>query len=257
MSARQFVCRCISHGCARNETTDETGYPTRGKALGIHEYWEHSRSDKRLSYLVRQLRCQGETRLKSVVHQREDDTHQPGGDAPQDTATSLPVPRASHSGGQSAGVTSQEDELAHSLESCLSIFRSGLLQDIRIDDLVFCKPSEEDDPRFPPPLQSLAIPNAQFLEYRDWIIKMFNDTHNLDCGSFERCRSIKDQLLDDIRNEWIRLDDMKLLAWQMTSRNDHAMASLSESGPAASDFGSARVIDTCKCVSFFSVARYI
>ena len=56
MSTHQNICRCISHGCAEKETTDEMGYPTRGKRLGIHEYWEHSRGDKRLNYLVRQLR---------------------------------------------------------------------------------------------------------------------------------------------------------------------------------------------------------
>ena len=183
--------------------------------------------------------------------------HQPSRDPPQDTATSLPVAQTSHSGGQSTGVTSQEDTLAHSLEACLSIFRSGLLQDIRIKDLVFCKPSEEDDPSVPPPLQSLAIANTQFLEYRDWITRLLNDTHNLDCGTFERCRSIKDQLLDDIRNEWIRLDDLKLCAWQVASRDDRAGASLSDPGPTDNDLGSKRIIDTCECVSSTSAVLYI
>jgi hypothetical protein len=153
-------------------------------------------------------------------------------------------------------VASREDTLAHSLEACLSIFRSGLLKDIRIEDLVFCRPSE-DDPSSPPPLQSLAIANTQFLEYRDWIIKIFNEAHNLDCGSFERCRSIKDMLLDDVRNEWIRLDDLKLCAWQMASQNECTTASLSDPTPTTSDFGSTRVIDTCECVSSISVAPYI
>jgi hypothetical protein len=79
------------------------------------------------------------------------------------------------------------------------------------------------------------------------MIKMFNDTHNLNCGSFERCRSIKDQLLDDIQNEWIRLDDLKLCAWQIALWNDGAMASLSDPGPTTSDFDSTWVIDTCQC----------
>jgi hypothetical protein len=153
-------------------------------------------------------------------------------------------------------VTSQEDTIANSLEACLAIFRSGLLQDIRIEDLVFCKPSDEDDPRIPPPLQSLTKANTEFLQYREWMGKMFNDAHNLNCGSFERCRSIKDQLLDDIRNEWIRLDDLQLRAWQMALRND-ATASLSDPGPTASDFISTRIIDTCKCQLYLSRAIYL
>ena len=195
------------------------------------------------------------------MHQQEDDvspdTHQAVGDAPQDAATSSPVPQAGNGGDLSAGVTCQEDTIANSLEACLSIFRSGLLQDIRIEDLVFCKPSDEDDPSFPPPLQSLTKANTQFLQYQDWMIKMFNEAQNLNCGRFERCRSIKDQLLDDIRNEWIRLDDLKLRAWQMAPWNGGATASLSDSGPAASDLGSTRVIDTCECVSSFCRTLYL
>ena len=162
------------------------------------------------------------------------------------------MPRAGNSGDISAGVTSQEDTIANSLEACLSIFRSGLLQDIRIEDLVFCKPSDEDDPHFPPPLQILSKANTQFLQYRDSLTKMFNDAHNLNCGSFERCRSIKDQLLDDIRNEWIRLDDLKVRAWQMALRNEDATASLSNPGPTASESDSTRVIDTCKSWLYLS-----
>ena len=138
---------------------------------------------------------------------------------------------------QSARVASQEDTLAHSLEACLSIFQSRLLKNICIEDLVFCRLSE-DDPSSLPPLQSLAIANTQFLEYQDWIIKIFNEAHNLDCGSFEHCRSIKDMLLDDVQNEWIRLDDLKLCALQMASQNEHTTASLSDPTPITSDFGS-------------------
>ncbi|KAN0127821.1 hypothetical protein V8E53_014377 [Lactarius tabidus] len=118
------------------------------------------------------------------------------GNAPQDAATSSPAPQAGHGGELSARVTSQEDAIAKSLEACLSIFRSGLLQDICIEDLVFCK------------------------------------------------LSIKDQLLDDLRNEWVRLDDLKLCAWQMALCNDGTTASLSNPGPTTSDLDSTQVIDT-------------
>lgn len=59
MSAHINICRCISHGCAEKETTDEMDCPTQGKRLGIHEYWEHSRADKHVIYLVRQLPLKG------------------------------------------------------------------------------------------------------------------------------------------------------------------------------------------------------
>ncbi|KAN0128845.1 hypothetical protein V8E53_013343 [Lactarius tabidus] len=244
--ARQFgelLSLRISHGCAEKETADEMGFPTQGKRLGIHEYWEHSRADKHLRYL-------GEAHLNSLamVHQREDnvslDTHQASGNVPQDAATSSLAPQAGHRSELSARVTSQEDAIAKSLEACLSIFRSGLLQDIHIEDLVFCKPSDEDDPHSPPPLQSLTKANTQFLQYRDWMTKMFNDAHSMNCSSFERCRSIKDQLLNDLQNEWVRLDDLKLRAWQMALHNNSAMASLSNPGPTTSDLDSTQVIDT-------------
>src|SRR6266705_2949692 len=56
--------------------------------------------------------------------------------------------------------TSQEDELASALEDCVSVFRSGLqqLQDINIEDLVFCRPPKDaadSDPLDPPPYKSL------------------------------------------------------------------------------------------------------
>src|SRR6266852_4290432 len=40
-------------------------------------------------------------------------------------------------------VKSQEDEIASLLEECLTMFQLGLLQDIKTDDLVFCKPSKD------------------------------------------------------------------------------------------------------------------
>ena len=161
--------------------------------------------------------------VSTLVHQWEADAspdrHQPGGDVPLDfTATSLLEPQTAHSSGKSARTQtciSQEDELAHTLKVYLSVFCLGLLQDIHIEGLVFCKLSSEDNPSSPPTLQSLAIANAQFLEYWEWIIKMFIDTLNLNCSRFKHCRSIRDQLLNDIQNEWIKLDKLKLHAWQM------------------------------------------
>ena len=49
--------------------------------------------------------------------------------------------------------TSQEDELASALEDCVSVLRSGLqrLQDISVEDLVFCEPLKDADPLIPPP----------------------------------------------------------------------------------------------------------
>ncbi|KAH8976647.1 hypothetical protein EDB86DRAFT_3095162 [Lactarius hatsudake] len=231
MSARQPICTCVSYGCDKKETTDERGNPIRGKRLGIQEYWEHRRGEKRLKY----MREAGSP-----------DRRQTGSNAPPNTTTS---PQTTHCAGEPVGTqawASQEDELARSLEDCLSVFRSGLLHDIRIEGLVFWEPSKEDDLRPPPPLQRLAKANTQFLEYREWIKKMLIDCQNLDCGTFERCRSIRDQLLHDIQNEWIKLDDLQLRAWQMASQNDRSVPTPSGPGPTVSDFGSTstRVIDT-------------
>ncbi|KAH9018303.1 hypothetical protein EDB84DRAFT_1442497 [Lactarius hengduanensis] len=98
----------------------------------------------------------------------------------------------------------------------------------------------------PPPLQRLAKANTQFLEYCKWIKKMLIDCQNLDCGTFERCRSIRDQLLHDIQNEWIKLDNLQLHAWQMVSQKDRSVPTQSDPGPTVNDFGSTsmQVIDT-------------
>ncbi|KAH8976698.1 hypothetical protein EDB86DRAFT_2839446, partial [Lactarius hatsudake] len=188
----------------------------------------------------------GEKRLKYMREAGSPDRRQTGSNAPPNTTTS---PQTTHCAGEPVGTqawASQEDELARSLEDCLSVFRSGLLHDIRIEGLVFWEPSKEDDLRPPPPLQRLAKANTQFLEYREWIKKMLIDCQNLDCGTFERCRSIRDQLLHDIQNEWIKLDDLQLRAWQMASQNDRSVPTPSGPGPTVSDFGSTstRVIDT-------------
>ena len=191
---------------------------------------------------------QDEAHLKNIMDQQEDDvspTHQTGGNSHSSTTASLPVPQTTHGKSGTWTGASQEDKLARSLEDCLSVFQSGLLQDIHAKDLVFCDPSDQDDPQLPPPLQSLAISNTQFMEYQDWILTMFTDTLNLDCGQFEHCRSIRDQLLNDIRNEWIRLHNLEQCSWQMASHNSRPMFSQSDPGPTASDLGPTQVIDTC------------
>ncbi len=137
---------------------------------------------------------------------------------------------------------SKEDEIANILEECLSVFRSGLLQDIKIDDLVFCEPSREDDPHTPPHLQSLATTNTQFLQYQDWIKKLSLDATELDCEGFERCRSIKCQLLDDLRDEWTKLEELKRRAWQLTCRD----ADLAMPPHPRTDPGLVQGIDTCE-----------
>jgi hypothetical protein len=135
--------------------------------------------------------------------------------------------------------TSQEDELASALEDCVSVFRSGLqqLQDISVEDLVFCEVPEDSDAdllTITPPLQVLATANLPFLEYQDWIMKLYLETQKLDCGTFERCGRIKHSLLDDLRNEWTKLEELKHRAWQKVSLR----------GP---ECGSAQITDTCEC----------
>jgi hypothetical protein len=131
------------------------------------------------------------------------------------------------------------------LQECLSLFRSGLLQDINIDNLVFCELSQEDDPHTPPPLQSLATANIQFLQYQDWITKLYLEAEKLDCGGFERCRSIKGELLGDLQNERTKLEELKCGAWQLVSQN----AGLTMPPRLNSDPDFAQGIDTCECQS--------
>jgi hypothetical protein len=244
MPTSQPICTCISHGCGEKETTDESGHLLRGKRLGVQECWDHHRQDKR---------------LKSMAHAAH---HQEGNsNTSPDTASLMPMPQSvgchdqglpksgdSHSipsgstGSCTMTWTSQEDELASTLESCLSVFRSGLIEDISIKDLVFCKPSKDDDSLTPPPLQSLATANTEFLKYQDWIMELWLETEKLDCGSFERCRNIKAKLLDDLRNEWTRLEELKRRAWLLATQNDFTI-------PPRPEPGLAQIIDTCKCHS--------
>lgn len=138
----------------------------------------------------------------------------------------------------------QEDKLASALQECLSLFRSGLLQDIDIGNLVFCKPPQKDPPHTPP-LQSLATANAQFLKYEDWVTKLYLEAEKLDCGGFERCRNIKSELLSDLNNEWTKLKQLKRSAWKLASQN----ADLTVPPRPNSDPDFAQGIDTCECQS--------
>jgi hypothetical protein len=133
----------------------------------------------------------------------------------------------------------QEDELAHALEECLSIFQSGLIQNLLIEDLVFCNPSENYNPRTPPSLQSLATTNIEFLQYESWITTLYKGAEKLDCGKFKHCESIRGWLLDELKNEHTKLDELKLRAWQLASQKDFNM-------PSSSEPGMAQIIDTCE-----------
>jgi len=170
-----------------------------------------------------------------------------------------PLSEQNHRNGKQAGIQISHED---ALEECLSVFHSGLLQDISTEDLVFCEPSEDDDPLIPPPLQPLAVANNQFLEYQNWIIKLYCETSKLDCGNLERCQVIWGKLINELRDEWIRLDDLKCRAWQITFRkrtpspsNATDLGSVqvidtpSPSNTGPTDLGSAQVIDTGECIS--------
>jgi hypothetical protein len=73
-------------------------------------------------------------------------------------------------------------------------------------------------------------------------MELWLETEKLDCGSFERCRNIKAKLLDDLRNEWTRLKELKRRAWLLATQNDFTI-------PPRPESGSAQIIDTCKCYS--------
>jgi hypothetical protein len=139
---------------------------------------------------------------------------------------------------------SHEDELAKTLQECLSLFQSGLLQDIDTSNLAFCEPSQQDDPRTPP-LRCLATENSQFLKYQGWITKLILEAEKLDCEGFERCIGIKSILLGDLQNEWAKLEKLKRSAWQLASQN--ARPTL----PSRPNFGPNFIhgIDTCECHS--------
>lgn len=137
-----------------------------------------------------------------------------------------------------------EDELACSLADRLSSFRSQSFPDIHIKDFVFCKPSAEDDPSIPPALQSLAGPNAQYLQYREWIVDLYLDTSRMECNRSERCRILKDQLLDEVKTVWTKLDELKLRAWRMARQNSPSAPPCPD--PDVIDTDSTQVVDTCR-----------
>lgn len=150
---------------------------------------------------------------------------------------------------------SEEDQLTRSLANRLSDFQSRSLPDICIEDLIFCKPSTEDDPSIPPALQSHAETNAQYLEYRSRIIDLYLDTSSLECNRFERCKILKNQLLDELRIEWDKLDELKLRAWQVAAKNSPSVPLCSD--PDLMDFESMQVIDTCGCPGSFSSTAFM
>jgi hypothetical protein len=244
----QPICTCISHGCGKKETSDERGHIYQGKRVGVQEYQDHRRQDKRRKYIENRQEPEGDTSLSP--------DSQPS--LPMAESTASGPERPSHDLGEQQSVvdtpgtgpgnsarsyamswTAQEDELASTLEDRESVFRSGLLRlrDISINDLVFCEPSKDDDILSPPQLQSHATANTQFMQYHDWIVKLYLETENIDCRGFKRCRRIKDRLVDDLRNEWTKLEELKRRAWQM--------ASLRHPSPDP-DPGLAQIIDTCE-----------
>jgi len=234
MPTSQCICTCTSHGCAKKHTTNKRGVMLQGKMVGVQEYRDHHVYDKRLKYMAsppspgaasttnQSTECTGTEALDSVG-----DT----GDSADDSARNCAM-----------APTPEADELADALEDSISDFQSGKLQDISVKDLAFCKPSTGDDLslRLPPPLQSHATVNTKFLQYQEWIMKLYVEIEKLECEKFKRCRNIKSQFLDDLQKEWSKLDKLRCSAWQMASKKCTTII------PYRPDPGSAQVIDTCE-----------
>jgi hypothetical protein len=226
------------------------GHVYRGKRVGVQEYRDHHRHDKRLKYMMaHRQESEGDTNAAPGT-QSSLPIVQPTASRPEGSNHNLeetqlvvdrtpdePEPEGNSIRSYAMPWTSQEDELAGTLEDFASVFQSGLLQlhDIKIDNLVFCEPSKDDDGHIPPPLQSHATTNIQFFQYRDWLIKLRVEAEKLDCGGFERCRRIKHQLLEDLRDEWTKLEKLKCRAWQIVSLR------CPSPGP-----GLTQTIDTCE-----------
>lgn len=233
MPTSQRICTCTSHGCAEKHTMNEREVLLQGKRVGVQEYRDHYTYDKRLKYMASPpspgaapTANQSTECLGIEAPDSGDDT--PGtGDGTDDSA-----------GNCAMAWTSEADELADALEDSISDLQSGLLQDISVKDLVFCEPSAGDDLSLPPPLQSHATVNAEFLQYQEWIMKLYVEIETLDCERSERCRNIKSRFLDDLRKEWAKLDDLKRSAWRMASKKRATVI--------CPDPGSAQVIDTCE-----------
>lgn len=112
-------------------------------------------------------------RLKYLGHQPNREPA-PDGGIEDDSMIGVDTP-----GDFIAPSTSYDNELARTLQNCLTAFQSGSANSTITEDLVFCEPSEDDDPNTPPPLQSHAIMNAAFLEYQGWIATLFLDTDKI------------------------------------------------------------------------------
>ena len=201
--------------------------------VGVQEYRHHHMCDKRLEYMA-SLPSPG---AASTVNQSTECTGTEAPDSVGDTSDGTD----DSAGNCAMALTPEADELADALEDSISDFQSGKLQDISVKDLVFCEPSTGDDLSLglPPPLQSHATVNAEFLQYQEWIMKLYVEIEKLDCERFERCRNIKSQFLDDLRNEWSKLDKLKCGAWRMASKKCATII------PHRPDPGSAQVIETC------------
>ena len=237
----QRICACTSHGCAEKHTTNERGVLLQGKRVGVQEYRDHYTCDKRLKYMASPPSPDAASSTANHWQSTEfSDIDAP--DSGGDRDTPGVVDGTDNSAGNYAMAwTSEEDELADTLEEFISDFQSGLPQDIGVKDLVFCEPSAADDLSLPTPLQSHATANAEFLQYQEMIMKLYVGVEKLDCERFERCRNIKSRFLDDLRKEWAKLNDLKCSAWRMASKKPATIM------PHSPDPGSAQVIiDTCE-----------
>jgi hypothetical protein len=198
-------------------------------------------------WYVRQLHCRNEIFLNCMIHQ---------GNNTLDGDHVTEAHRMTHNSQENEAASSldkvtrdsEEDELARSLADRLSGFRSRSLPDIHIEDLVFCEPSREDDTSIPPMLQNLAGTNTRYLKYRDWIVNQYLDTSSLECNRSEHCKLLKDQLLDELRIEWAKLDELKLRAWRRAPQNSPSAPPCSNPNPDVMDLDSTQVIDTCGCL---------
>jgi len=232
MPTSQCICTCTSHSCAKKHTTNKRGVLLQGKMVGVQEYRDHHTYDKRLKYMASPL----SPGAASTTNQSTKCTSTEAPDLVGDTGDGVD----DSAGNCTMAPTPKADELADALEDSISDFQSGKLQDISVKDLAFCKPSTGDNLslRLPPPLQSHATVNAEFLQYQEWIMKLYVEIKKLECEKFECCRNIKSQFLDDLWKEWSKLDKLKCSAWQMASKKYATII------PHRPDPGSAQVIDT-------------
>jgi len=113
------------------------------------------------------------------------------------------------------------------------------MQNLCIEDLVFCDLPKNYNPCIPPPLQSLVITNIKFLQYEGWITKLYIEAEKLDCGKFKCCKSIRGLLLDELQNERTKLGKLKFRAWWLASQKDITM-------PPSPEPGMAQIIDMCE-----------